>query len=309
VTQTLDRVQAAMARALREGGVEMPALDARLLLCLATGLSHEALIAHGQESMAPDEAARLAGYVTRRLDGEPVSRIAGLRDFYGREFLIGPETLDPRPDTETLIDVALDVIASKGWKDRLLKLLDLGTGSGCILLTLLAELPQAEGVGTDISEGALCVAGENARRLGVAERARLLAADWLDGVDGTFDLILSNPPYIPTCEIEGLAREVAIYDPRRALDGGVDGLDAYRRLAEGGAARLAAGGRFLVEIGASQAEAVLGLLREAGLALEEESVRRDLAGRPRCIVAGSPRPGYRNSQIGKNELGNLRGSR
>ena len=184
MTRTLDQAQVATARALRDGGAETPALDARLLLCLATGLSHEALIAHGCELIAPDEAARLAGYVARRLAGEPVSRIKGVRDFYGRDFLIDSETLDPRPDTETLVDAALEAIARDGAKDRPLKLLDLGTGSGCILVTLLAELPRAEGVGTDISARALLVAGENARRLGVAPRARFLAADWLDGVEG-----------------------------------------------------------------------------------------------------------------------------
>jgi len=310
VTQTLDRVQAATARALLDGGIETPALDARLLLCLATGFSYEALIARGQESMAPGAAARLAGYVRRRLAGEPVSRIEGAREFYGRDFLIDAETLDPRPDTETLIDAALEVVAQNGCKHRPLKLLDLGTGSGCILLTLLAELPLAEGVGTDISEGALRVAGENARRLGVTNRARFLAADWFDGVEGRFDLILSNPPYIPTYEIESLAREVAIHDPRRALDGGADGLDAHRRLAEGAGARLTPGGRLLVEIGASQAEALLALLSEAGLTLEEESVRKDLASRPRCIVAGSPRPGMeaRRSAKMRLETGDVQGS-
>jgi release factor glutamine methyltransferase len=288
VTRTLDQVQVATARALRDSDAETPALDARLLLCLATGLSHEALIAHGQEPIAPDEAARLAGYVARRLDGEPVSRIKGVRDFYGRDFLIDSETLDPRPDTETLVDAALEAIARDGSKDRPLKLLDLGTGSGCILLTLLAELPLAEGVGTDTSEGALRVAGENARRLGVAPRARFLAADWLDGVEGAFDLIVSNPPYIPGAEIAGLAREVAVYDPRRALDGGPDGLDAYRRIAKEAAPRLAPGGQLLLEIGASQADSVLNLLRRAGFLVDEGSVRRDLGGRSRCVLAGSP---------------------
>jgi len=291
VTKTLDMAQVATARALRDVGVETPALDARLLLCLATGLTHEALIAHGQEPIAPEEAGRLAGYVTRRLDGEPVSRIKGTRDFYGRDFLIDACTLDPRPDTETLVDAALDMIAQNGWKDRPLKLLDLGTGSGCILLTLLAELPQAEGVGIDVSEGALRVAGENARRLGVAPRARFLAADWLDGVEGQFDLIVSNPPYIPSPEIAGLGREVAVYDPRPALDGGADGLDAYRRIAGGAGPFLAPGGQLLVEIGATQADAVLALLREAGFGVDEASVRWDLGGRPRCILAGSACPG------------------
>ncbi len=286
---TLDQVQVATARTLRDGGAETPALDARLLLCLATGLSHEAVIAHGPEPIAADEAARLAGYVARRLAGEPVSRIRGVRDFYGRDFLIDSETLDPRPDTETLVDGALEAIAWNGAKGRPLKLLDLGTGSGCILLTLLAELPLAEGVGTDTSEGALLVAGENARRLGVARRARFLVADWFDGVEGRFDLIVSNPPYIAGAEIAGLAREVAIYDPRRALDGGADGLDAYRCIAKGAAGHLAPGGALLLEIGAFQADSVLNLLQQAGFSVDEGAVRRDLGGRPRCVLAGSPR--------------------
>jgi release factor glutamine methyltransferase len=303
VTQTLDKVQVAIARALQDGDAETPALDARLLLRLATGLSHEALITHGQEPIAPDEAARLADYVARRLAGEPVSRIKGVRDFYGRDFLVDSATLDPRPDTETLVDAALEAIARDGSKDRPLKVLDLGTGSGCILLTLLAELPLADGIGTDISEGALRIAAENARRLGVAPRARFLAADWLDGVEGAFDLIVSNPPYIPGAEIAGLAREVAIYDPRRALDGGPDGLDAYRRIAEEATARLAPGGQLLLEIGASQADSVLALLREVGFAVDEACVRRDLGGRPRCILAGNPgERGMQGPRPGKMRL-------
>lgn len=287
MTRTLDVARGETAGVLRDAGIETSALDARLLLCEATGLSHEALVARGHEAVPPDAAERLAGYVARRLDGEPVSRIKGLREFYGRDFLIDSHTLDPRPDTETIVGAALDLAAREGWGCGPLTLLDLGTGSGCILLTLLAELPRARGIGIDISDGALRVAGENARRLGLAARARFAAADWFNGLTGRYDLIVSNPPYIARGEIAGLAPEVA-HDPRSALDGGADGLDAYRAIAAKAADFLAPGGRLLVEIGAGQAEAVLGLFRASGLIVEGDGLRRDLAGRPRGILAEGP---------------------
>lgn len=287
MTETLEAARGAAARALREGGIETPALDARLLLCHAAGLSHEALIARSREALTAAVAAQLGSFVARRLQGEPVSRIRGVREFYGRDFHVDGDTLDPRPDTETLIAAVLDVVARDGWQHRPLKLLDLGTGSGCVLLTLLAELPAAQGIGTDRCEGALRLAAENAERLGLAGRARFIAADWLDGLEGCFDLIVSNPPYIASAEIAGLAREVAAYDPRAALDGGADGLDAYRRIAEKAGLVLAPGGRLAVEIGATQAEAVSALFRAAGLTVEAD-VRFDLAGRPRCVLAGGP---------------------
>lgn len=288
MTETLETALGAAARALREGGVATPALDARLLLCHAAGVTHEGLIAGSREGLAPEATSRLAGFVARRLQGEPVSRIRGLREFYGRDFRLDGDTLDPRPDTETLIEAVLDVVARNGWRTRPLRLLDLGTGSGCILLTLLAELPEAHGVGTDTCEGALRIATDNARRLGLEARARFIAADWLAGIEGCFDLIISNPPYIPAAEIAGLAREVAAYDPRAALDGGADGLDAYRRIAGEAGPALAPEGRLVVEIGATQAAAVSALFRTAGLVVEADDVRFDLAGRPRCILAGSP---------------------
>ena len=278
----------AAAQAFRRASIETPELDARLLLCHAAGLSHEALIAEGNAPIGDDAAERFRSYVARRLDGEPVSRIRGTRAFYGRDFVIDAHTLDPRPDTETLIDAALDLLAREGKRHLPFQLLDLGTGSGCLLLSLLAELPQAYGVGTDISAGALRVAGKNARRLGLASRARFLAADWFDGLGARFDLIVSNPPYIPSGEIDGLAREVVCHDPRPALDGGADGLDAYRKIAASAAAFLKPGGHLVVEIGADQAEAVLGLFAAAGLALPEEAVRLDLAGRPRAVLTAGP---------------------
>jgi release factor glutamine methyltransferase len=280
---TLHEAFAAAAGRLREAGLETPELDARLLLCDAAGLTHEAYIARGGDMLRAESAARLDAAIARRIAHEPVSRITGAREFYGREFLVGPETLDPRPDSETLVEAALDIAAARGGRSAPIKLLDLGTGTGCILITLLAELSASRGVGTDISQGALAAGRRNAERLGVAGRASFVAADWLDGIEGQFDLIVSNPPYIPTEEIEGLAPDVAAYDPRLALDGGPDGLGAYRRIAAGAGSTLAAGGKLLVEIGATQGEEVVGIFRAAGLKLRE--IKEDLAGRPRAVVA------------------------
>jgi release factor glutamine methyltransferase len=193
--------------------------------------------------------------------------------------------LDPRPDTETLIETALDLIDKTGRREEPLRLLDLGTGTGCILLTLLAELRKACGLGTDLSPEALSVAEANAKRLGIADRASFLVSDWCEAISGEFDLILSNPPYIASGEIQGLALEVAVHDPYLALDGGGDGLDAYRRIAAEAARLLAPKGRILVEIGASKANEVAGLLLAGGFLVEKSGLRHDLAGRPRVVVA------------------------
>jgi release factor glutamine methyltransferase len=274
------------ASILRQAGIETPELDARLLVCHAAGLSHESYVAKTRDELEPATQARLRAALERRLKREPVSRITGCREFYGREFLVDPHALDPRPDTETLIEAALALVKRKDLGDTPLKLLDLGTGTGCILITLLAELPRAQGLGTDVSAGALVSAAANARRLGVAARASFMAADWLEAVEGKFDLILSNPPYLAAGEIEGLADDVAVYDPRLALDGGPDGLGAYRCIAARAGEVLSEDGNLLVEIGTTQAEAVAGILLGAGLKLDQaEWLRRDLAGRPRVVVA------------------------
>ena len=274
------------AGTLRKAGFETPELDARLLLCHAAGLSHEAFVAGAREALLPDAAARLDGAIARRLEREPVARIAGVREFYGRRFALGPKALDPRSDTETLIEAALDLAAKKGRQEKPLNLLDLGTGTGCVLVTLLAELPLACGVGIDLCPDALALAAANARRHGVSSRANFIAADWLDATAGNFDLILSNPPYIAAREIASLADEVAAYDPRLALDGGPDGLEAYRRIAARAPHGLAEDGRLLVEIGPAQSEAVAEIFAAAGLRRDEAGgVRLDLAGRPRVLVA------------------------
>lgn len=282
---TLNQALVGAAAVLREAGIATPELDARLLLCHAAGLSHEAYVAGAGGPVQPATLARFGTAIDRRLKREPVARITGTREFYGRGFTIAPPALDPRPDTETLIEAALAVVERRGWRDQTLSLLDLGTGTGCILVTLLAELPRAQGLGTDLSPSALALAAANAVRLGVGSRAAFMAADWLDGIAGKFDLVLSNPPYLASGEIAGLAPEVAAYDPMLALDGGPDGLDAYRRIAAGASAVLAEGGRLLVEIGAGQAAQVSDIFRAAGLKLDpSHAIGRDLAGRPRVVA-------------------------
>jgi release factor glutamine methyltransferase len=274
---------------LREAGIEAPELDARLLLCHATGLSHEAYVACGNDTLSPAAAARFDAYVGRRLAGEPVSRLIGAREFYGRPFRIDQSTLDPRPDTETLIEAALGLVDREGLGDAPLNILDLGTGSGCILVTLLAELPLARGVGIDKSLQALDIARANAQILGVGDRADFSVGDWLEAVKGTFDLVVANPPYLSVADMAGLAPEVRDHDPREALDGGPDGLSAYRRIAPCLGKALRPGGFALFEVGPDQAEAVLGLLAEAGLdAGGGEYLWRDLAGRLR-VVGGRAR--------------------
>ena len=285
---TLSQAFVAGARALRRAGLETPELDARLLLCHAASLSHEAYIARARERLHADAATRFDQAIARRLACEPVARITGNREFYGRDFIVGPGALDPRPDTETIIETALDLIAGKGWQEKPLKLLDLGTGTGCILVTLLAELPYAHGLGTDLSAEALTFAAANARRHCVSGRAQFVAGDWFDAVSGKFDLILSNPPYLTTEEIAGLAEDVVNYDPQLALDGGGDGLEAYRRIASRVRDFLTADGTFLVEIGPVQGAAVVKFLAAAGLRCAgSQGIRLDLAGRPRVVVAGS----------------------
>ncbi len=283
---TLRQAFVAATRVLRKAGTKTPELDARLLLCHAAGLTHEDFVARGGEVLPPETARRLQSHIERRAACEPVSRITGLREFYGRSFAVDGSVLDPRPDTETLIEAALDVVEARRGGKAPLRLIDLGTGSGCILLTLLAELPDARGLGTDVSAAALRVARANAGRFGVADRVSFAVSDWLDAVSGKFDLVLSNPPYIARSEIGVLALEVAGHDPRCALDGGEDGLDAYRRIAREARRVLTPDGHILLEIGAAQAEAVASLLVENGFPAEKISRRRDLAGRPRVIVAG-----------------------
>lgn len=267
--------------ALAEAVLRLPRADSALLLAAALGASRVEVATSPERPLSPAEAMRFRGYMARRAQGEPVSRILGRREFWSLELEIGPAVLDPRPDTETVVEAAL---AAAGDRARSLALLDLGTGSGCILLALLSELPQARGVGVDRSPAALAIARRNADRLGLGGRARFVAADWSAPLAARFDLIVSNPPYVRRDEIDALTPEVAKYDPRLALDGGADGLDAYRRLAAALPGLLARGGAAAVEVGRGQTLEVATLLEAGGLAVRE--IRSDLSGVPRCIVVG-----------------------
>lgn len=274
------RVQADLAAA----GIEAAPDEARRLVMAALGIDALAVVTGAERPLSAAELARIEAFVARRAAREPLSRILGEREFYGRSFEVTPATLDPRPDTETLIDAVLEIVAREGWRQRPLRILDVGTGSGCILLTLLAELPLATGVATDIDPAALGVARRNAARLGVAGRADFRQARSLDGVDGPFDLLVSNPPYIATAEIAGLEPEVRRYDPAGALDGGPDGLAVYRELAAG-LARVVPTGWAVMEIGHTQADAVEALLiAGAGLYSRETGRWMDLGGHMRVVA-------------------------
>ncbi|MGE5766906.1 MAG: peptide chain release factor N(5)-glutamine methyltransferase, partial [Bacteroidota bacterium] len=257
-----EAVAAAVAR-LAAAGIDDPRRDARLLICRLLGGGPELLLARPERVLTPDEGARIAAAVARRAAREPVSRILGEREFWSLPFGLNAATLDPRPDSETLVAAVLAALpAVLPGRAAPLTLLDLGTGSGCLLLALLSELPDATGCGIDISAAAVEQATANAARLGLAGRARFLHRSWAEGMDpeAAWDVVLSNPPYIASGEIAGLAPEVAAYDPRAALDGGPDGLAAYRALVPVAARLLRAGGLVALEVGAGQAEAVEVLL-------------------------------------------------
>jgi release factor glutamine methyltransferase len=264
-------------RALAETGNPTAGLDARLLLQQAAGISHEALIADPHLRIAPEAAATFHAWLNRRLAGEPVSRILGEKEFYGRAFRITPATLDPRPDTETLIAAALAFMPA----DQACRLIDLGTGSGIIGVTLLAERRNAHAVMTDVSGAALAVARENAERHGVSARATFAQGHWFAGACGSFDLVLSNPPYIRDTILPTLAPEVRNFDPESALLAGPDGLRAYREIAAVAGSFIAAGGSVIVEIGEGQAVEIEDIFVAQGFV----SQRRwpDLAGHVRCL--------------------------
>lgn len=270
-------LRAAVARLAAAGIVDAPR-DARRLLAHALGIAPDRVTLHLSDAIDAGMAAALDAAIAARAVRQPVSQITGFRDFYGRRFRVTRDTLDPRPETEVLVAAALE--------RPFVKMLDLGTGTGCILISCLAGMPFAAGTGTDISAAALAVAKDNARSLGVAGRARFVRSDWFDAVPDKFDLIVSNPPYIAEDEMAGLAPEVRDWEPRGALTPGGDGLDAYRAIATGAGARLMPGGRLLLEIGPTQAGAVAALLEAAGFTMPV--VRRDLDGRDRVVAARWP---------------------
>ena len=261
------------AAVLAAAGVESPALDARLLLGFVAGVDQAALL---RDRDAAVDAAAYAAVLARRVAREPVALILGRAGFWSMEFAVGPATLVPRADSETLIEAAL-VARPSGVGS----VLDLGTGTGCLLLAALSEYPEAWGVGVDRVEAAAGLARRNARSLGFGARASFVCGDWGRAVGGRFNLVLSNPPYIRSDEIAGLMPEVAGFEPGSALDGGEDGLGAYRVLMDAMAALLAPGGLAVLELGAGQAASVGALARAAGFAW---SCRRDLAGVERALL-------------------------
>lgn len=282
---TISAVVARTARQLRAHGLDSPERDSRLLVAAVTGLTGAGLLAHPERPLTEEEQRTLGRLVDRRTCREPVARILGWRGFYGREFEVTPPTLDPRADTETIIEAVLQIAGEEGWREDAVRIIDVGTGTGCLLVTLLAELRNARGAGTDISRDVLRGAERNARRHGVAARAQWALARSLQGIEEQFDLLVCNPPYIRSDEIHLLQPEVKVYDPRAALDGGPDGLRVYREII----ARLdlvVPHGWVLFEVGIRQAPAVVALLEDAAPAGCWSVVRtfRDLAGQDRCVA-------------------------
>jgi release factor glutamine methyltransferase len=296
--QTVEAARRALTARLRTTTINSAELDARILIGAVLGLDLTGMIAAAERRLTTGEAARLEEALRRRVAGEPVARIVGVKEFWGLPLRLSAATLVPRPDTETVVELALEML--RPWEmqplemqpcagpDRRWRIADIGTGSGAILLALLSELPNAHGVGTDISVTALRTAGRNAADLGLARRAAFVACDYAAALSGEFDLIVSNPPYIRSVDIAGLAIEVRDYDPRLALDGGRDGLDAYRALIPQAARLLASGGALVVEAGHGQSGEIAGLIEAAGLTCERPP-KPDLAGIRRA-VAGRKSP-------------------
>ncbi len=255
--QTVDAARRALAARFKSGHIDSAELDARILVGAVLGLDLTGIVAAAKRHLTSGEATRLEDFVHRRLAGEPVARILAAREFWGLPLKLSAATLVPRPDTETVVELALEMLRPAPRPDRRRRIADIGTGSGAILLALLSECPDACGVGTDISEQALQTAAANAGRAGLSQRVTVVACDYATGLSGPFDLIVSNPPYIRSADIAGLATEVRDHDPRTALDGGADGLDAYRVLIPQAAGLLAPDGALVVEVGQDQSGVTL----------------------------------------------------
>ncbi len=254
--------------------------DIRLLMCKLLGYSNEYIVAHPEHELNPQEVSELEAAVERRELGEPIAKIIGEKEFWSLNFRVSKDTLDPRPDSETLIDAALASITNK---TAALKILDLGTGSGCLLLSLLHELPNSQGVGVDISKAALAIAEHNATNLGLANRATFICNNWGQGIREKFDIVISNPPYLSAEDMENIAPEVGKYDPHIALDGGDDGLACYRTIASQLPLLMKPEGLATLEIGVGQADTVQQILKASGLKITD--TLQDLAGITRCVTA------------------------
>lgn len=279
MSETLVSLWTDARRRLEAAGVDSPVIDARLLLEAGAGVGRVDIVTDPRRPVSAAQAAAVEVLLRRREAREPIGHILGHKGFWTLDFTVNADVLSPRPETELLVEVAMETLP-KGWPARVL---DLGVGSGAILLSVLSERPESTGIGVDASEAALAVARGNAERLKLADRAELRQGDWADGIEGQFDLILSNPPYIPSADIDGLAPEVAKWEPRLALDGGPDGLAPYRRIIADLPRLLSPRGAFAFEVGRGQAEAVQALAEAQGLTTS--TPRLDLAGIPR-VVAG-----------------------
>jgi release factor glutamine methyltransferase len=278
VTRSIDEALRGAATTLGAAGIEAPHREARILMAHVLGIDLAALLRRRSSAVTDAEQERLAELVARRAAHAPVALLLGHREFWSLDFIVTPDTLIPRPDSELIIEVAVGLHPDR----KLGRILDLGTGTGCLLLAALTEFPGAWGLGIDRSLAAAMVAQRNMRRLGLSGRAAILVGGWTEAIDGRFDLLLCNPPYIQAADIAGLMPEVALHEPRLALDGGADGLDPYRVLFPDLHRRLAPGGTALFEFGAGQAAALLDLARQAALTIVE--VRADLAGHPRVMI-------------------------
>ena len=280
----VESARRALAARLQSAGIEEAALDARLLVGAALELDLTGMVTQASRRLTPDEATRLERYAQRRLAHEPVARILGAREFWGMPLRLSDATLVPRPDTETVVELALEIFRGLAISARRPLIADIGVGSGAILLALLREIPDALGVGTDVSLAALDTARDNAVALGLAGRAGFVACSYLAALRGPFDLIVSNPPYVPSAEIPRLSIEVREHDPHLALDGGNDGYDAYRALIPQAAERLAPGGALIVEAGQGQAGTIETLMTAGALTVDRPP-KADLAGIPRAVSA------------------------
>jgi release factor glutamine methyltransferase len=281
--QMVENARRALTARFKTGGVDSADLDARILMGAVLGLDLTGTIAAAKRILSAEEAARLEDFARRRITGEPVARILGCKEFWGLPLRLSTATLVPRPDTETVVEAALKFLRAESICDDPLRIADLGTGSGAILLALLSELPNAFGVGTDISAAALRTARDNARQLGLASRTGFVACDYAAALGGRFELMASNPPYIRSADIASLGVEVREHDPHRALDGGPDGLDAYRLIAPEAARLLKPGGALVLEVGYDQSGDVEELISAAGLT-PADAPKTDLAGIRRAVL-------------------------
>jgi release factor glutamine methyltransferase len=281
--ETIGSALGGVAAALAEAGFDEPRRRARRVIAAALALSPTQVFADLDRMIAVAGSERVAKWLARTLAHEPLSRMLGTREFWGLEFALSADAFDPRPESETVVEA---IIARLNDRGRPYRFLDLGTGSGCLLLALLSEFPAARGIGVDLVSGATATAWDNAGRLGLAERAGFVVGDWGSAIRGRFDAVVANPPYIASGGIAALPPEVRDFDPRRALDGGADGLAAYRAITADLPRLLLPGGVFATEVGAGQHDVVASLLSGAGLTIEE--IVADLAGIARCVVGRRP---------------------